>query len=84
MPDVSVDGEIMLNAGHGAAFTVMLKFPRKPCAPAAQLSVTVAVNEQVPELVGIPEINPVEPRVNPGGNEPLTKLNVTGVCPPEV
>ena len=41
MPDVSVDDE-MLNAGH---VTVMLKSPGKLCAPVAQLSVTVTVNE---------------------------------------
>jgi hypothetical protein len=43
VPDVSVEGDIMLNAGHGAAFTVMLKFPCELCAPVAQLSVTVTV-----------------------------------------
>ena len=38
-------------------------------------SVTLAVNEDVPDAVGVPEITPVEAfRVSPAGSDPLLVL----------
>ena len=46
-------------------------------------SVTLTVNEDVPDAVGVPEIAPVEAfRVSPAGNEPLLTLQEYGVVPP--
>jgi hypothetical protein len=38
----------------------------------------------LPELVGVPEISPVELRLNPGGNKPEIRLKLIGACPPVV
>lgn len=45
-------------------------------------SVTRAVKLDVPGAVGVPEIVPVEDRLNPGGNVPLATAHVYGVVPP--
>jgi hypothetical protein len=37
----------------------------------------------LPPVVGVPEIRPDEPRLNPGGSEPDRRLKVTAPCPPE-
>jgi hypothetical protein len=39
-------------------------------------SVTLAVNANVPALVGVPEIVPLELRDTPGGSEPEARENV--------
>ena len=46
-------------------------------------SVTFTVKEDVPEVVGVPEIAPDEAvKVNPAGSEPLLMLHEYGVVPP--
>ena len=46
-------------------------------------SVTLTVNEDVPDAVGVPEIAPVEAfSVSPAGSEPLLTLHEYGVVPP--
>ena len=46
-------------------------------------SVTFAVNVDVPDAAGVPEIVPVEAfRVNPAGSEPLLTDHEYGVVPP--
>jgi hypothetical protein len=75
----------MLNAGHGAGLTVIVKFLSDVCAPpAAQLSVALTVNVGVPATVGVPLINPDVLMFNPDGNAPDTMLKVIGACPPDV
>lgn len=47
------------------------------------VSVTFAVNEEVPDAVGVPEMTPVEVfRASPAGSEPLLVLQVYGELPP--
>jgi hypothetical protein len=45
-------------------------------------SVTVTVNDAVPAAVGVPEITPLELRVNPAGSVPELTLKIYGVVPP--
>lgn len=46
-------------------------------------SVTLTVNEDVPDAVGVPEIAPVEAfSVSPAGSEPLLTDHEYGVVPP--
>ena len=84
IPFVSVGGEVMLNAGHGAGLMVIENALSAVCMPAAQLSVARTVKFEVPVAVGIPDINPAELIFIPDGNEPAIKPKVTGACPPEV
>lgn len=52
-------------------------------AVAATESVTCAVYEDVPTVVGVPDITPVLAlRVRPGGNEPEIIAKVYGGVPP--
>lgn len=46
-------------------------------------SVTLTVNVEVPDVVGVPEIAPDDPvNVNPAGRDPVLTLHVYGVVPP--
>jgi hypothetical protein len=74
----------MLSGAHEAGLIVIVKVLSDVCAPAAQLSVTLTVNVDVPVALGIPLINPDEPMFNPEGNEPERMLKFTGTCPPDV
>jgi hypothetical protein len=42
------------------------------------------VNDEVPGVVGVPEIRPDGLRFSPAGNEPVARLKVIAPCPPEV
>ena len=46
------------------------------------LSVTLTVNVDVPDAVGVPLIAPDELSVNPAGRLPLTMDHVNGAVPP--
>lgn len=46
-------------------------------------SVTLAVNENEPEAVGVPETEPAAERIKPAGNAPALMLQLYGVVPPE-
>jgi hypothetical protein len=53
------------------------------CAVVAE-SRACTVKEEVPAVVGVPEITPVEAfKLNPAGNEPVVMLHVYGEVPPE-
>src|ERR1700674_557609 len=53
------------------------------CAVGVEESVTWTVKEKVPIAVGVPAIVPVEAfSSNPGGNEPVTTLQLYGWVPP--
>ena len=45
-------------------------------------SVTCTVNDAVPTVAGVPEITPVDARLNPAGNMPALTLQLYGVVPP--
>src|SRR5438132_12839678 len=55
-------------------------------APVAEwrwlLSVTLAVNWNVPKVVGVPLMAPLLPRLKPGGSEPAAIDQVYGRIPP--
>ena len=72
----------MIESGVGAAI-VMLKLLVVVAAGVAE-SVTRTVKVDVPEVVGVPEMPPVEAfRVSPAGREkPLTSDHVYGLVPP--
>jgi hypothetical protein len=53
------------------------------CTAGVVESVTLAVNENEPDAVGVPEIVPAAERVKPPGNAPELMLQVYGVVPPE-
>lgn len=47
-------------------------------------SITCTVKEELPDVVGVPEIVPVDAvRLNPAGSEPDVTLQVYGVVPPD-
>jgi len=45
-------------------------------------SATCTVNDDVPELLGVPAITPFVPRLNPAGRLPEATVNTSGVTPP--
>jgi hypothetical protein len=53
------------------------------CAVGVVESITLAVNENEPDAVGVPEIVPAAERVKPAGNAPELMLQLYGVVPPE-
>ena len=81
---MSVDGDVMLNAGHCPGFTVIVRLLSDVCAPPPQLSVALTMKVDVPGDDGVPLIRPVELIFNPAGNAPDKMLKFTGDCPPEV
>jgi hypothetical protein len=52
------------------------------CAVGVVESVTLAVNENEPDAVGVPEIVPAEESVKPAGRAPALTLQLYGVVPP--
>ena len=46
-------------------------------------SLTRTVNEDNPAAVGVPQIVPAVLRTNPFGRDPLSRLQLYGVAPPE-
>jgi hypothetical protein len=74
----------MLNAGHGAGFTVIVMLLSDVCAPPAQLSVALTVKVDIPADDGVPVISPDALMLNPDCNVPDTMLKITGACPPDV
>ena len=82
---MSAAGESILSVGHAAGITVIENIPWAVCTPGEQLSVApIVIPEYVPAVVGVPDIRPVGPSVNPGGNVPLIRLNETDATPPDV
>ena len=78
MPPVRVEVEIE-RVGVAAATAMLSDFVAVPLLA----SVTLTVNEEVPDAVGVPEIAPVEAlSVSPAGSEPLLTLHEYGVAPP--
>jgi hypothetical protein len=64
----------MLSGKHDRGFTVIENVLSLICTPAAQLSVALTVNVDVPVAFGIPLINPDELILIPDGNEPEIML----------
>ena len=81
MPTVPPGNDAVVTVGGcAAAATVILKV-FVPVLFAA--SVTCTVNDTVADVVGVPEITPVDAtRLNPAGNEPELIDQVYGVVPP--
>ena len=78
MPPDKLEVEIE-RAGVAAATAILSDLVAVPLLA----SVTLTVNEDVPDAVGVPEIAPVEAfRVSPAGSEPLLTLHEYGVVPP--
>jgi hypothetical protein len=64
--------------------TTMLQFAVVVPAALPVESTTWAVKLNVPEVLGVPVIAPVEVfKVKPAGNEPVVIENVYGATPPE-
>jgi hypothetical protein len=73
--------------GHGGGVTgliVILKFCVTLCGVGEQLSVALTVNDEVPAVVGVPEMRPDALKLNPGGNVPDARLKLIVPCPPAV
>ena len=80
VPTVPPGSEDVLIVGGWAAATTML---RLFVAVLLFASFTCTVNEAVPDVVGVPEITPVEAaRLNPAGKDPDEIDQVYGVFPP--
>jgi hypothetical protein len=70
-----VSDVVVTVGGCAAAATAMLNDAFVPVLFAA--SVTCTVNETVPAVVGVPEINPVDAvRLNPAGSAPILILQL--------
>ena len=66
--------DVVIDGGCAVAATTMLKLF---VAVLLFASFTCTVNEAVPDVVGVPEITPVEEaRLNPAGNAPDVMLHV--------
>lgn len=79
MPVLAPGSDVVVTVGGCAATTMLKAFV--PVLFAA--SFTSTVNENVPAVVGVPEITPVEvTSVNPGGNAPALTLQLYGDVPP--
>lgn len=65
-----------------AGLIVMLKFADEVAGVPCE-SATCTVKLAVAAVVGIPDIVPLDVRVNPAGKEPELILHVYGVTPPE-
>ncbi|MGD0922781.1 MAG: hypothetical protein ABSA70_13590 [Terriglobia bacterium] len=81
MPTVPLERDVVVMV-NVAGLTVMVNCC---CAESAgdPESVTCTVNVQLPVLVGVPEITPVdELSDNPGGSVPLMTLQVSVPAPP--
>jgi len=63
----------------GAGFTTIWNDPE---AVTCLESVTVAVNENVPTVVGVPVIEPPGLKFKPGGSPPPVTAQEYGVVPP--
>ncbi len=64
--------------------TPVMAMDRFAVAVPPSLSVTVTVNEDVPVVVGVPLMTPVDgARVRPGGSVPVLSAHVYGFVPPE-
>jgi hypothetical protein len=70
------------SAGTGAATTMLQLAVAVPAAVPVE-STTCAVKLNVPPVVGVPVMAPVDGfSTNPGGSEPLVIVNVYGGAPP--
>lgn len=45
-------------------------------------SLTCTVHEKLPDIVGVPEIIPIDVKLNPDGSVPDTTLQLYGLTPP--
>ena len=81
VPTVAPGSDVVVTVGDcGAAATAILN---TLVAVLFAASFTCTVNDTVPDVVGVPEITPVDAtRLNPGGNEPELIDQVYGVVPP--
>ena len=71
----------MVTVGRDDAAAMLIE--RLPLvAVFAALSVTLTVKLEVPALVGVPEIAPLEVRFRPAGREPEATTQVYGAVPP--
>lgn len=73
--------EVVTVGGCAVEEIVMLK----DCVPVLLFaSFTCTVKDEVPEVVGVPAISPVDAvKLNPAGSEPDVTLHVYGVVPPD-
>ena len=72
---------LILRGGGGGAETVILNGPEALCAGVPE-SVTLTVKLDVPALVGVPVIWPLEESVRPAGRLPAATLQLYGAVPP--
>ena len=78
-PTVPPDNDVVVTVGGCTATVILNTFV--PALFAA--SVTCAVNDMVPDVVGVPEITPVDAtRLNPAGSVPALTLQLYGAVPP--
>ena len=81
VPTAPPDNDVVATVGGCAAAATAILKAFVPVLFAA--SVTCTVNETVPDVVGVPEITPVDAtRLNPVGSVPALTLQLYGVVPP--
>ena len=73
---------VVIWTGVTAAATVRVNDFVAVCAVGVVESVTLAVNENEPEAVEVPEIVPAAAKVKPPGKAPEATLQLYGVVPP--
>ena len=74
MPESNGEEVVMDSAGQAAGLIVREKLFCTLWGANAQLSVAVTVKENVPTVVGVPEMSPVELRLKPVGSEPDARV----------
>ena len=78
-PKAMVDGVIVRDATE----TAILRAFVAVCAVGVVESVTFTVKLKVPDVVGVPEMAPLEAvKLSPAGNAPALMLQLYGVVPP--
>jgi hypothetical protein len=74
---------VVMVTGVTAAATVILNDCAAVCGVGAVESITLTVKLNVPAVVGVPEITPVDAaKLNPAGSIPALTLQLYGVVPP--
>ena len=74
MPEGNGEEVVIDSAGQAAGFIVSEKLFCTLWGANAQLSVAPIVKENVPAVVGVPEMSPAELRVKPGGRAPDARV----------
>src|SRR5580658_1075507 len=75
-------GSDVVTMEMGCAGVIVILNNSLSVAGGIALSATCTVNDDVPELLGVPAITPFVPRLNPAGRLPEATVKTSGVTPP--